>query len=618
MRNRYIFLLDLLLAVVAAFSAFALRLGWFFESHLASFRFFLGASVIVRPIVFWVFGMYREYWRYASIRELVVVVLSVSASSVLLVVVVASAMMIGWLEGFPRSVLMLDWLIMLMFAGGVRLSVRLIGESRSRRRPVPDSGDKRVLVFGAGDAGSLVVREMQRNPQLRMRPVAFADDDASKRRNRIHRVPVLGGSDDLPALVAAHRIDEVIIAIPRAGGRAVRAVMEQCRRANVPSRTMPGIFELLDGNVSVSRLRRVEIADLLRREPVEITRDTEAYVSGKTVLVTGAGGSIGSELCRQVAHAKPRMLVMLGHGENALFEAHADLARLFPTTPIRSVVADIRHRDRLLRVFEHHKPHVVFHAAGHKHVPLMEDNVEEAITTNLFGTANVLDAAVFVGSDHFVLISTDKAVYPTSVMGASKRMAEMIVQEAARRSGRPFSVVRFGNVLGSRGSVVPILTKQIEQGVPVTLTHPDMTRFFMTIPEAVHLVLHAGGMGQGVFVLNMGDPVRLVDLVDDLIRLSGLSTDEVPIHYVGMRPGERLHEMLWEPDADIHITENPDIKRVLECSLLTDDRLANVLRQLRAAVEQGNDLQIRAVLADALPSFASDIAESMHVPMQVQ
>jgi FlaA1/EpsC-like NDP-sugar epimerase len=613
MRNRYIFVLDVLLAIMAAFLAFALRLGWFFDANLPAFKVLLVASIVVRPLVFWVFGMYREYWRYASIRELLVVVLSVSASSVLVVAVVSIGLVTGWLGGFPRTVLVLDWVFMLMFAGGVRLSVRIVAESRTRQRPrTPQQGDKRVLVVGAGDAGSLVVREMQRNPQLRMRPVAFADDDVSKIGNRIHGVPVLGGSADLVALVAEHRIDEVVIAMPRVGGTVVRKVMEQCSRASVPSRTMPGVYELLDGNVSVSRLRKIEIADLLRREPVEITRDSDAYVTGKAVLITGAGGSIGFELCRQVAHAKPSTLIMLDHGENAVFEAHAELERSFPSTSIRTVVADIRHRDRLLRVFERYRPDVVFHAAAYKHVPLMEGNAEEAISTNVFGTSNVLDAATFVGSTRFVLISSDKAVRPTSVMGASKRMAEMVVRATARRTGRPFSVVRFGNVLGSRGSVVPIMTRQIEQGLPVTVTHPEMTRFFMTIPEAVHLVLHAGGMGQGVFVLNMGEPVKLVDLVDDLIRLSGFSADEIPIHFIGMRPGERLHEMLWSPDAEIRATENPQIKRVLEPAL-TDDDLANALRRLRRAADIGGELEIRAALAEAIPDFATDVPRPIQV-----
>jgi FlaA1/EpsC-like NDP-sugar epimerase len=613
MRNRYILAFDLVLIEVAVFCAFALRLGWFFDTNLPAFELFAIAALLVKPPVFFTFGMYREYWRYASVRELVAVVLAVSSASIALTIVVIIAVLSARLPGFPRSVVLLDWLLTLMFAGGVRLSVRIIGESMSQRgRTSTGDSSRRVLVVGAGDAGVLVVREMQRNPQLHLAPLGFLDDDEAKIGKQIHGLRVFGRSDDLERVVRDQRVDEVVIAMPRAAGSVVRAVAEQCRRAGVVSRTMPGVFELLDGNISVSRLRRVEIADLLRREPVETGQSSAGYLVGKRVLVTGAGGSIGFELCRQIAHAKPSSVVLLGHGENSVFEAEAELTRTFAGIQFASVIVDIRDRDRLLRVFERFKPHVVFHAAAHKHVSLMEANVEEAITNNVFGTINVLDATLFVGAQRFVMISTDKAVSPRGIMGASKRLAEMVVQESARRSGRPLSVVRFGNVLGSRGSVVPILTKQIEQGGPLTITHPEMTRFFMTIPEAVHLVVEAGSMGQGVFVLNMGQPVRIVELAEDLIRLSGLSPDEIAIQYTGVRPGERLHESLWDQDATVQPTHNPDVKRVVERDLLSDEALAAAIRRLRGAVEAGDALTIRMVLADVLPSFVA--ADPSHSP----
>ena len=613
MRNRYILAFDLVLIEVAVFCAFALRLGWFFDTNLPAFELFAIAALLVKPPVFFTFGMYREYWRYASVRELVAVVLAVSSASIALTIVVIIAVLSARLPGFPRSVVLLDWLLTLMFAGGVRLSVRIIGESMSQRgRTSTGDSSRRVLVVGAGDAGVLVVREMQRNPQLHLAPLGFLDDDEAKIGKQIHGLRVFGRSDDLERVVRDQRVDEVVIAMPRAAGSVVRAVAEQCRRAGVVSRTMPGVFELLDGNISVSRLRRVEIADLLRREPVETGQSSAGYLVGKRVLVTGAGGSIGFELCRQIAHAKPSSVVLLGHGENSVFEAEAELTRTFAGIQFASVIVDIRDRDRLLRVFERFKPHVVFHAAAHKHVSLMEANVEEAITNNVFGTINVLNATLFVGAQRFVMISTDKAVSPRGIMGASKRLAEMVVQESARRSGRPLSVVRFGNVLGSRGSVVPILTKQIEQGGPLTITHPEMTRFFMTIPEAVHLVVEAGSMGQGVFVLNMGQPVRIVELAEDLIRLSGLSPDEIAIQYTGVRPGERLHESLWDQDATVQPTHNPDVKRVVERDLLSDEALAAAIRRLRGAVEAGDALTIRMVLADVLPSFVA--ADPSHSP----
>jgi FlaA1/EpsC-like NDP-sugar epimerase len=372
---------------------------------------------------------------------------------------------------------------------------------------------------------------------------------------------------------------------------------------------MPGVFELLDGDVSVSRLRQIDIADLLRRSQVSSAATTSSYVAGRTVLVTGAGGSIGSELCRQVAHARPSSLVLLGHGENSIFDAQVELRELYPSLKVTTVIADIRDERRIRQVFERLRPAIVFHAAAHKHVPLMEENPEEAITNNIVGTHHVLEAAAEFGAERFVLISSDKAVSPSSIMGASKRVAEMLVRDAARRTGRGYVVVRFGNVLGSRGSVVPHFKRQIERGGPITLTHPDMKRFFMTIPEAVHLVLEAGGMGPGgeLFVLKMGDPIRIVDLAEDLIKLSGLTLEEIPIVYTGIRPGEKIEEALWEKGAVAEPTSHPDVLRVIEADGRSGSEIPELLRTLANAVERGDYLQIQAMLVHQIPTFAPSL-----------
>jgi FlaA1/EpsC-like NDP-sugar epimerase len=456
----------------------------------------------------------------------------------------------------------------------------------------------------------MVVRELERNPQLGLVPVGFLDDDAAKIGKKIHQLRVLGRLDQLPDVVAAHEVDEVVIAMPTAPGATVREVVEAARSAGVTAKALPGIFELLDGGVSVNRLRNVDIADLLRRRQIAAAPDTARYLSGQVVLVTGAGGSIGSELCRQICHAEARALVLVGHGENSIFEISHQMRQHFPGVQVHAVIADVRDRASLTRVFDTHRPSVVFHAAAHKHVPLMEAQPTEAITNNVVGTATLVEVAMAHGVTRFVLISTDKAVGPSSVMGATKRLAEMIVRDAAARSGQRYLAVRFGNVLGSRGSVVPFFRRQIERGGPVTVTHPDMTRFFMTIPEAVYLVLKAGGLARGgeLFVLNMGEPVRIVDLATDLIRLSGFDTKEIPVVFTGLRPGEKMAEELWERDSRVEPVGGGDVFRVQEPDPpLSGAGLQATIDALAAAAARGDDLEVHRLLSDAIPSFVSSL-----------
>jgi FlaA1/EpsC-like NDP-sugar epimerase len=511
------------------------------------------------------------------------------------------------MPSFPRSIPALQWLLLVILIGGVRFSMRILSESQTASQ-APKHGARRVLIVGAGDAGALVVREMQKNPELRLLPVCFIDDDPSKQRQQIHGVPVLGNLNDLPRVVAIRRINEVIIAIPSAPGRVIRQVAETCRARNISFRTMPGIYELIGGKVNVSRLREVEITDLLRREPAHID-DSQigAKLSGRRVLVTGAGGSIGRELCRQIARWMPASLILLGHGENSIFETLLEVEENFPSLPVIPVIADIRDLDRMSIVFDELRPQVVFHTAAHKHVPLMEFNVEEAITNNVLGTRITVEVSLNYGVERLVMISTDKAIRPSSVYGATKRLAELLVLDAGNRSGRPYSVVRFGNVLGSRGSVVPRFKRQIASGGPVTVTHPDMKRYFMTIPEAVHLVLQAFSLGHGgeVFVLNMGEQVRILDLAEDLIRLSGLEPGkDIEIIYTGIRPGEKLSEELWDQWAQYEPTQHPDIVLLASEDHLSGEALESIVDDLVHLAREGDEDAIVNILDQCIPQAA--------------
>ena len=607
-RNRWLLLGDFLLIIISGLGSFALRtdLGPLFVYYLPQAIWLIGISLLVKPLVFRGFGFYRRMWIYASVQELKLIILGVTTSSTLVSLVIVLLRAVEILPNFPRSTLPIDWLLTMFLVGGMRFSIRLLADiqtsqAESHRR-------KRVLIVGAGDAGALVVREMQKNPELMVEPVCFLDDNPDKQRQQIHGVPVVGTLSDLSRAAVTRRIDEVIIAIPSAPGRVVRQVADACRLKGIPFRTMPGIYELIGGKVNVSRLREVEIADLLRREPAQIDeRRIGNSLGGRRVLVTGAGGSIGRELCRQIARWNPSALILLGHGENSIFETLLELEDDYPNLPLHPVIADIRDLDRLNIIFDQLRPQVLFHAAAHKHVPLMEANVEEAITNNVLGTRNIVEVALSYGVERMVMISSDKAIRPTSIMGAAKRMGELIVLDASQRSGLPYSVVRFGNVLGSRGSVVPLFKRQIQQGGPVLITHPDMKRYFMTIPEAVHLVLQASAMGAGneVFVLNMGEQVKILELAEDLIRLSGLEPGrDIDIQFTGIRPGEKLYEELWDQRASYKPTPHPDIVLVQDEDILAGDELAETVDELIHRAREGDVAGIVQILDECIPGAA--------------
>jgi FlaA1/EpsC-like NDP-sugar epimerase len=591
-RNRFFVIGDLFLTTISAIVAFAIRLdGPLFWIYLNACLIFVLMCLAIKPPMFYLFGLYRRYWRYASVNEMLTIVGAITASSLVVAALVLGLFLpLGWFDGFPRSVLVIDWLLSLFLIGGIRFLARFLGEYGSSRTSDVSGSRKprRVLVVGAGDAGAMIVREIRNNPGVGMEPIGYVDDNWAKVGMRIRGLPVLGTRETIPKLVRELNVDQVLIAMPTAPGRAIREIKEICESIPVAFKTIPGMYELLDGRVHVRQIRDVQIEDLLRREPVRAQRGGEdaAYLRDQVVLITGAGGSIGSELCRQAAYRQPRKIVLLGHGENSIYRIHQELSSSFPQLALVPAIADIRDKARLYRVFDEHRPRVVFHAAAHKHVPLMEKNAEEAISNNVLGTCYLLEVAGQMDVDRLVLVSTDKAVNPVSFMGATKRIAELLVQNAAHQTGRNFVAVRFGNVLGSRGSVVPLFKAQISAGGPVTVTHPEMERYFMTIPEAVYLLLQAASLGTGgeLFILDMGEPVKIVDLARDLITLSGLQPDrDIEIRFVGMRPGEKLRESLFLEGEDYETTKHDKIF-VSRRPLHLDDE------SLRAAVQHLVDL----------------------------
>lgn len=447
----------------------------------------------------------------------------------------------------------------------VRFSIRLFKRANERADKKGNNA-ARTLIIGAGQAGIMTVHELEQNRQLRLEPVAFIDDDFSKTGMKLRGLPILGTREDIPKSINENRIEKIIIAMPSVSGNEIRKIINICEPFEKEVLTLPGLYDIIDGKVNVQKLRKIQIEDLLRRAPIQTNLENiHSTITGKKVLVTGAGGSIGGELCRQIIKGDPSEIVLVGHGENSIFEILEELkAKRKNNTDLQPVLADIRTKERISNILVHYKPDVVFHAAAHKHVPLMESNPIEAVTNNVIGTKNLVDALIKTGINNFVMISTDKAVNPTNIMGLSKRIAEIIVMDAAYNADRNFKVVRFGNVLGSRGSVVNTFKKQIVNGGPLTLTHPEIERYFMTIPEAVQLVLQTSVIGNGgeIFVLDMGKPVRILDLAKDMISLSGLEEDvDIKIEYTGLRPGEKMYEELFNKGEELELTEHSKIMK---------------------------------------------------------
>lgn len=613
-RTNKLLLADLIFIFLGVLFAFILRLNLeqFFLDYLPAFFWMLLITLLIKPFVYSRFGLYQRIWAYASIGEMKLIISAVSIASLLVAAVIYALYFFHVFAPFALSLPVFDWLVSLGAVGGLRFGLRLLAENRTSVERVAGANARRALIVGAGDAGALVARELQKNPQLGLVPVAYLDDDPEKQGQQIHSLPVVGTLADLHNQAQKLEIDEVVMAIPSAPGLVLRKISDESRKINLPFRTMPGIYELIGGQVSVNRLREVDITDLLRRQPTQIDRQSVGNsLRGKKVLVTGAGGSIASELCRQVARWSPEQLILLGHGENSIFEILIELDSQYPDLDVKPVIADIRDQKRLARVFTQFKPDIVFHTAAHKHVPLMEANIPEAVTNNILGTKNIITAAEEAGIQRLVMISTDKAVQPSSVYGATKRIAEWLVLDAGKGKKKAYSVVRFGNVLGSRGSVVPLFKQQIAIGGPITVTHPEMERYFMTIPEAVHLVLQASAFqeqGQ-LYMLEMGEPVRILDLANDLIRLSGLEPGkDIQIEFSGLRPGEKLSEQLWEDGAEYKNTPHPDIRQVIEPAQLTGEKLQAAVADVITRAENGDEKEIVRLLNELLPNSEIGVA----------
>jgi FlaA1/EpsC-like NDP-sugar epimerase len=564
--------IDLVILVLAFWLAFWLR----FESAVPDQMFkrllFLWPYTIALQFsVLVALGVPRFSWRYFGLRETTRVGAALGVTSAALVLIRLAAVSFFDITGsaqyavIPVGIILIDLLLAFLGISGVRVFRRMQvewAESRSRHRTGPRVP---TMLVGAGQAGLLVAKEIGNRADLGILAVGFIDDDRGKHGTVLHGIPVLGSTKDLRALCVRHGATQVLITISNASGTQIRGIKALCDAAEVPAKILPGIYEIVGGQVNLSRIRSVTIEDLLGREAVVLeTAAIGQSLSERIVVITGAGGSIGSELGRQICHYRPAKLVLVEQAENALFHIHRELVDLYPerAASIIPCIGDICDRTRIERIFAEHSPHIVFHAAAHKHVPMMEWNPGEAIRNNLLGSKTVADVAHAAGVEQFVMVSTDKAVNPTSVMGASKRVAEIYIQALSERSQTRFVTVRFGNVLGSAGSVIPIFQEQIARGGPVTVTHPEMKRYFMTIPEACQLVMQAGAMGQGgeIFILDMGEPVKIVDLARDLISLSGLRPgDDIEIQFTGIRPGEKLFEELSVADETVDKTRHPKI-----------------------------------------------------------
>jgi FlaA1/EpsC-like NDP-sugar epimerase len=588
---------DAVLVAASFYLAFRLRFldapGGIPDRYVHMMLASIGPVVVGELVVFYAFGLYEKWWRYFRLPDMVAVLRACAVSTAILAL--TFLLLKPFHDQLPRSVVVSNLLLTLFLVGGARLLVRMVLVERLARRGTV-RGAREVLVVGAGSGGQMVVRELQLNPNLAARAIGFLDDDSRKRGMRLHGVKVRGTTGEIGAVLDELAPDEVVIAIPSAPGELRGRVVTACRERDVDVRTLPTVFELLRGGVQLTKqLREVQVEDVLGREPVVMELDrVGAYMQDKVVLVTGAGGSIGSELVRQIARVRPKLLVMLDHAEDNLFRIDREMVEERHFTRVESMLADCKEPDRMLEVMQRFKPDVVFHAAAYKHVPLMEGNPLEAVRNNAIATRVTAETAVASGCERFVLVSTDKAVNPRTVMGASKAMAEWIVEAAGRKHPQTrFITVRFGNVLASSGSVVPIFRGQIERGGPVTVTDPEMSRYFMTIPEAVQLVIRSGDLGAGtgeVFVLEMGEPVRIVDLAHNMIRLAGYEPEvDIAVEFVGKRPGEKVHEELFNTDERPQPTASDKIVRAVRRAPLDPEWVSGTVGKLEQLVREGDE-----------------------------
>ncbi|MDR3668322.1 MAG: nucleoside-diphosphate sugar epimerase/dehydratase [Ignavibacteriaceae bacterium] len=621
LRNRHFFLIDIVVVLFSPLITLYISLDWHIDFSIYLLPIIAATILftIIKLTIFYFFGLYRSFWKKASIDDLAKLIF-ITLNTILLqyiIFTILKNLSFKWLELgiLPRYFSIIDCFIALAFVAISRFSIRLSQRSVERLYLVKNFQSANTLIVGAGDAGVSMAEELQRHPQVGLIPVAFVDDNREKHGYRIRGIEVKGGRNLIPEIVKKYAVKKILIAMPSAPGLTIREIMEICRQVNVETFTMPGLFEMVGGKVTIDHIRKIEIEDLLRRESIKTNIEKVSnFLSGKKVLITGAGGSIGSELCRQIINVCPSEILLLGHGENSIFEIDYELKERISkinspgqNIKLRCRIADLRFIDRLENVFEEFKPDVVIHAAAHKHVPLMEENPSEAITNNVLGTKNLVDVSLKFNVKNFVLISTDKAVNPTSIMGASKRLAEMIVHNAAVNSGYCYCAVRFGNVLGSRGSVVKTFKKQLEKGGPLTVTHPDIIRYLITIPEAVQLVLQASVLGKGgeIFMLDMGKPIKIIDLAKDLIKLSGLiEGKDIKIVFTGLRPGEKLFEELFVDGENYEKTVHEKIFIARNSSELVVDNLIPRIDYLIKSAQTGDKSEILLGLMNLLPEYS--------------
>ena len=613
-------IVDVLLLAAALYDAFLIRFEFSIPSfYMAILTGMLPYAIATKIACFYFFDLYRGMWRYTSISDLLNIIKAATASSLLIAVFIAFRMRF---VGYPRSVFIIDWFLTILFISGFRLIIRLFFERFAREKSEKSisrhfkdllkhrpKNVKRLLIIGAGNCGEKIIREIHDNTSLNFKVVGFLDDNRNKIGRKIHGVPVLGLISEMAAAIKKVNADEALIAIPSASGQQMREIVERCKESGIPFKTVPGYGELIDGRVSVKAIRNVAYPDLLGRAVVKLdAAGISDYIKGNCMLVTGAGGSIGSELCRQICKFTPKKIVLFERAESPLYEIDLELKRNFSGIRVVPVLGDIQSSHQLENTFNQHKPNIVFHAAAYKHVPMLEIQPWKAVENNILGTERLIKVVQKYGCERFVFVSTDKAVRPTNVMGASKRVAEMLIQCLGGNSDgtTKYAVVRFGNVVGSVGSVVPLFKKQIEFGGPVTVTHPEMTRYFMTIPEACQLILQAGALCDEqveIFILDMGKPVKIADLARDLIRLSGFEPDEdIQIEFIGMRPGEKLYEELITEGEGIVATDHEKIMtlRGEVCNLAHINGKIDKLAQM--AVEQNMD-QIKVVLKEIVPEY---------------
>lgn len=593
----YYIVFDAAILSIAPFLALLLRLdGDTSSEHFNVLLNVVLIGVIIKLTVFSFYGIYNRIWRYATIKDMFAII---GACTIGGVIVALLGLCLD--VRLPRSIYIISYILDVGMICFSRLVVRMLLLMNQREGDAPENS---LVIIGAGDAGAMIVREMiQRGEGKKL--LGFLDDDKTKVGKKILGYSVLGVSDDIAEIAGKNDLKEIVIAMPSVKGSIIRGIADKCKQTGCKVKVLPGIYELIDGKVSMQQLRNIDIEDLLRRDSIQLDMQVISdYIEGKTVLVTGAGGSIGSELCRQISKGRPEKLLLLGRGENSIYEIHQELIERFGPDMYIPIIADIRDEDRLETVFSRYKPQLVFHAAAHKHVPLMETQPEEAVKNNIFGTRNVALAADRHGAEAFVMISTDKAVNPTSVMGATKRIAELVVQDINKRSKTMYAIVRFGNVLGSRGSVVPLFKKQIAKGGPITITDPEMIRYFMTIPEAAQLVLQAGTFSKGgeVFLLDMGEPVKILDMARDLVSLHGLVPDkDIKFVFTGLRPGEKLYEELLTAEEG---TQKTTHDRIFQAPIV-EEVTEETMKLINGLQGEKDTKAILMTIKELIPTFNS-------------